>query len=104
LYIALVTGKFCIPPSTFLAGNAADSEISTGYGQHGDYLFGWKGDALQRGLDALLGDGCINEVCNALKSQTAKEAVACKKQSQVANEVVGRSGECKYLRNLAYIA
>ena len=67
---------------------------STGFGQHGDYLFGWKGDALQRGMDAVLGSGCINDVCSALKSQSAKEAVACTKQTGV-GESVGRGGECE---------
>jgi hypothetical protein len=77
---------------------------STGHGQHGDYLFGWKGDALQRGMDALLGSGCVNEVCNALKSQPAKDALACTKKTQVPGEIVGRSGECKSMQGLFFSA
>ncbi|KXX72908.1 hypothetical protein MMYC01_210382 [Madurella mycetomatis] len=65
----------------------------TGHGQHGDYLFGWEGDALQRGMDAVLGDDCINDGCSALKSQSAAEAVACTKGTQVLGESVGRNGE-----------
>ncbi|KAH8885280.1 hypothetical protein GQ53DRAFT_878643 [Thozetella sp. PMI_491] len=65
----------------------------TGYGQHGDYIFGWKGDALQRGMDAVLGDNCVNDVCPILKSQSNKDAVACTKMTQVPGELVGRGGE-----------
>ncbi|KAH8896038.1 hypothetical protein GQ53DRAFT_641040 [Thozetella sp. PMI_491] len=67
----------------------------TGHGQHGDYLFGWKNDALQRGMDALGKGGCNLDVCSsALKIQTGPEAIACTKKTQV-QETVGRSGECK---------
>ncbi|KAK3381260.1 hypothetical protein B0H63DRAFT_434647 [Podospora didyma] len=69
---------------------------ATGYGQHGDYLFGWKGDALQRGMDAVLGDNCVNDGCPVLKSQANSDAVACKKSTQVLGEDVGRGGECEY--------
>ncbi|KAK0728734.1 hypothetical protein B0T26DRAFT_638474 [Lasiosphaeria miniovina] len=66
---------------------------ATGHGQHGDYLFGWKGDALQRGMDAVLGDSCVNDECPVLKSQSAEEVLKCTKETQVLGELVGRNGE-----------
>ncbi|KAL1893721.1 hypothetical protein Sste5346_006222 [Sporothrix stenoceras] len=66
---------------------------STGHGQHGDYLFGWKGDALQKGMDALGKNGCTNDVCStALKIQSGADAIACTKKSQ-SGEDVGRQGD-----------
>jgi len=49
-------------------------------------------------MDALLDEsGCLNEVCNALKMQTPREAAKCNKQSQVPGESVGRGGECEFV-------
>jgi hypothetical protein len=56
----------------------------TGYGIHGDYLFGWKGDALQRAMDSK----CANDNCKALTRQSNDKAIACTK-SQIAKESIG---------------
>ncbi|KAF2786558.1 hypothetical protein K505DRAFT_259637 [Melanomma pulvis-pyrius CBS 109.77] len=69
---------------------------ATGYGAHGDYLFGWKDNALQRGMDAL-GNKCGSEDCTSvLKIQAGKDAIACTK-SQQAKEDVG-TDTCTYGR------
>jgi hypothetical protein len=56
----------------------------TGFGMHGDYLFGWKGDALQRAMDTK----CSGGACPALKTQSAAAAVACNKK-QMYHEPIG---------------
>jgi len=108
LCIVLVTGNYTIyfqPPfelshtpwSSFqyynvdLAVGTNDQINRLGHGQHGDYLFGWKGDSLQRGMDALSGRDCVNEKCSALKSQSYEDAMACTKKS-VVDEDVGLDG------------
>ncbi|KAI0172124.1 hypothetical protein GGR52DRAFT_549097 [Hypoxylon sp. FL1284] len=64
-----------------------------GGGQHGDYVFGWKDDSLQRAMDAIgRGGACANANCPALKIQPAAQAMKCKKEQQVVEDV-GKDGE-----------
>jgi len=59
----------------------------TGYGAHGDYLFGWFSDALQRAMDHL-GNGCASEDCTKiLKIQSGKDAIACRKGQQAQEDI-----------------
>lgn len=47
---------------------------NTGLGQHADYVFGWKGNALQKAMDA---SGCMGASCKDLKTQAIDNAKAC---------------------------
>lgn len=67
----------------------AKSMTRNGYGQHGDYVFGWKDDSLQRAMNAR----CNGDVCNVLKTQTTEEAEKCTIPQTVEEEVDG----CKLL-------
>ncbi|KAF2269645.1 hypothetical protein CC78DRAFT_601812 [Lojkania enalia] len=58
---------------------------NTGYGQHGDYVFGWKDDVLQKAMDA----NCFGATCSALKSQSFTEANKCAVQKSVNEPVDG---------------
>ncbi|KAL8288299.1 hypothetical protein RB601_004632 [Gaeumannomyces tritici] len=55
----------------------------TGLGNHGDYVFGWQGDALQRAMDGK----CSGDRCRPLKRQTDAQAIACTKQRAYPEEI-----------------
>lgn len=55
----------------------------TGFGNHGDYVFGWKGDALQKAMDS----NC--DRCPQLMSQSLGQGNKCSKGKVVREEVDG---------------
>jgi len=65
----------------------------TGYGLHGDYLFGWKGDALQRAMDA---SGLTSD--SALKTQSVDAANRCSIKSSVNEPIDGCKLTTRYPR------
>ncbi|PGG98237.1 hypothetical protein AJ80_09562 [Polytolypa hystricis UAMH7299] len=54
----------------------------TGYGQHADYVFGWRGDSLQKAMDA----NC-DVFCPELQSQSVDAANRCRKQKTVLESI-----------------
>ena len=63
--------------------------IRTGYGNHADYVFGWKGDALQRVLDS----PCYVN-CPTLETQGTGSMNACKVDKVVDDDI----DSCEYSR------
>lgn len=61
---------------------------NTGFGQHGDYVFGWKGDVLQNALQA----GCFGATCSKLKTQSFQDANKCAVPDQVKEDV----NQCRF--------
>ncbi|KAK0622077.1 hypothetical protein B0T17DRAFT_494747 [Bombardia bombarda] len=57
----------------------------TGYGQHGDYVFGWKGNALQTAMDG----GCFAAECEGVKTQSFSEANRCAVEKRVDEDTDG---------------
>lgn len=58
----------------------------TGYGNHADYVFGWKDDALQRLMDA----ACVVNCPTAhAKTQGAAAMNRCAKQKTVTEDIDG---------------
>ena len=58
---------------------------TSGYGQHADYVFGWKADSLQRAMDG----ACIGASCAKLPVQAIEAATQCTIPKQVHEDVDG---------------
>ena len=68
-----------------------------GYGTHADYLFGWKGDSLQRAMD----HSCMFQACEngrPLKSQNVEAMNKCAAKKLVNEPLDG----CKCLPSYAF--
>jgi len=78
-----------IPFSSIQIAANVNAISSTGYGWHGDYLFGWKGTALQTAMD----ERCSGDACAKMKTQTAAEANACMLSKAHVNEQING---CKF--------
>ncbi|KAK6948768.1 hypothetical protein Daesc_010539 [Daldinia eschscholtzii] len=61
---------------------------ATGFGNHGDYMFGWKGNALQIAMDT----NCNGFKCPELQYQEIKEGNKCSVEPIVDEDIDG----CKY--------
>ena len=64
--------------------SCSDHAFSTGYGTHAGYLFCWKGDSMQRAMEA----NC-DVSCPTLKSQTIAQANKCFKSMNVKEDIDG---------------
>lgn len=55
---------------------------TSGYGNHGDYLFGWKDDSLQKIMDEECYVGC-----SSMRTQTIEQMNACSIKNKVIEEI-----------------
>jgi hypothetical protein len=52
----------------------------TGLGQHADYVFGWKGNSLQKAMDV---SNCFGHTCGSMDNQSIDKAFQCAVQRKV---------------------
>jgi hypothetical protein len=64
--------------------------FSTGYGQHGDYVFGWKDNSLQHAMD----NHCFGPTCNGLTTQGFDKANQCTVKKTVREDTEGCKCSC----------
>ena len=63
------------------------TNASNSFGQHGDYVFGWKDDSLQKAMDDA--KGCMGASCGKLVTQQPDAGNACKVTSRVREDAEG---------------
>ncbi|RXW18155.1 hypothetical protein EST38_g7702 [Candolleomyces aberdarensis] len=61
----------------------------TGYGHHGDYMFGWEGDALQRVMDKCTEFNGDPTYCKEITVQSSEEINSCVQPSVVEENIEG---------------
>ena len=72
--------------------NSLTTGFSTGFGQHGDYVFGWEGDSLQRAMDNCKDEFGHPDLCKELTLLTDDEMNSCTQPALVPEKV---EGECE---------
>jgi hypothetical protein len=91
-YVALPSSFSSVSPASLPYAFIMLTHASTGFSQHGDYIFGWKGDALQRAMNA----HCTGDKCNVLDLQSTEDAIKCTVPRTVEEGVDG----CKFFSTL----
>jgi hypothetical protein len=68
-------------------------EGTSGFGTHADYMFGWKGDALQKAMDK---SECFYDGCGSITKQDMSVANKCKVPDMVGENIDG----CMCIRDI----
>lgn len=68
---------------------------SKGYGTHGDYLFGWKGDSLQKAMDS----SCMFQACGGASGPLKSQSVAQQNKCSIKNTINEPIDGCMFVHS-----